>query len=106
MEDVGRWTRVASADDVPENQPVPVEVEGRQLALYRVENEWFCTENVCTHAYALLTEGWLEGYVIECPLHSGQFDIRTGRGLCAPITEDLQTFPVRTEGSELFVCLR
>ena len=94
MDDVGNWTRVASVADVPEGEPVPVEVEDRQLALYRVSDEWFCTDNVCTHAFALLTDSWLEGHVIECPLHNGQFDIRTGRGLCAPITEGLQTFPV------------
>ena len=73
------------------------------LALYRVDGEFFCTDNVCTHAYALLTDGWLEGHVIECPLHAGQFDIRTGKGLCPPITTDLRTLLVRIDGEDLFV---
>ena len=53
---------------------------GLNLALYHVGDAWFCTDNICTHAFALLTDGWLEGHVIECPLHGGQFDIRTGKG--------------------------
>jgi nitrite reductase/ring-hydroxylating ferredoxin subunit len=105
MDEAGVWTRVAAAEDVPQGEPWPVEVQGRQLALYRVGAEWFCTDNVCTHAFALLSDGWLEGHVIECPLHNGQFDIRTGRGLGPPITEDLHTFPVRVDGEEVLVAL-
>jgi len=105
MDEAGNWTRVAAAEEVPEGEPWAVEVQGRQLALYRVDGEWFCTDDVCTHAFALLSEGWLDGHVIECPLHAGQFDIRTGRGLCPPITDDLQTFPVRVEGDAVLVDL-
>jgi nitrite reductase/ring-hydroxylating ferredoxin subunit len=105
MDEAGGWTRVAAAEDVPQGEPWPVEVQGRQLALYRVGTEWFCTDNVCTHAFALLSEGWLEGHIIECPLHNGQFDIRTGRGLGPPITEDLQVFPVRVDGEAVLVAL-
>ncbi len=105
MDEDENWTRVAAVDDVPEGEPVPVQIGDRQLALYRIGDEWFCTDNVCTHAFALLSDGWLEGHVIECPLHNGQFDIRTGRGLCAPIAEDLQIFPVRVDGDDLLVAL-
>ncbi len=66
---------------------------------------WFCTDNVCTHAFALLTEGWLEGHLIECPLHNGQFDVRTGKGMGAPITEDLRTYAVKIEGNDVLVAL-
>jgi len=105
MSDAGNWTRIAGVDDVAEGEALPVEVMGLNLALYRVSGEWFCTDNVCTHAFVLLTDGWLEGHVIECPLHSGQFDVRTGKGLGAPITENLQTFSVRIEGSNVLVAL-
>jgi nitrite reductase/ring-hydroxylating ferredoxin subunit len=70
-----------------------------------VDGRYYATSNICTHATAFLTEGWLEGTLIECPLHAGQFDIRDGKGQGAPISCDLQTFPVRTEGGdvEIFV---
>ena len=68
---------------------------GLQLALYEVEGQLYCTDNVCTHAFALLTDGWLEDFLIECPLHAGQFDIRTGCGQGPPIDRNIRTYPVR-----------
>ncbi len=103
MSDSAEWVVVASVADVEEGGALGVEVNGLNLAIYRVEGEWYCTDNVCTHAFALLTDGWLDDHVIECPLHAGQFDIRTGKGLCAPIDKDLQTFPVRIEGTDVLV---
>ena len=105
MSDAGNSTRIAGVDDVRDGEALPVEVMGLNLALYHVDGEWFCTDNVCTHAFALLTDGWLEGHLIECPLHNGQFDVRTGKGMSAPITEDLRTFPVQIEGSDVLVLL-
>ncbi len=99
------WTRVAGVEDVADGEALPVEVMGLQLALYHVGDDWFCTDNVCTHAFALLTDGWLEEHVIECPLHGGRFDVRSGRGMSAPITEDLQTFVVKIEGNDVLVAL-
>ena len=100
------WVRVAAVGDVAEGSAIPVEVAGFSLAVYHLDSgEYFCTDNVCTHAFALLTDGWLEGNVIECPLHAGQFDVRTGKGLCEPIEEDLKTFPVRVEGDDILVAL-
>ncbi len=99
------WIRVAATGDVAEGEAKPVEAGGRSLALCRVEGEWFCTDNVCSHAFALLTDGWLEGHVIECPLHAGQFDIRTGAGQGPPIDTDIKTFPVKIEGDAVLVKL-
>ena len=78
---------------------------GLNLALYYVDGEYFCTDNVCSHAYALLSEGWLEGHLIECPLHNGQFDVRTGKGMGAPVTSDIRSYPVRVEGEDILIAL-
>ncbi len=99
------WIRVASISDAADGEAIGVEIMGLNLALYHVGGEWFCTDNVCTHAFALLVDGWLEGHVIECPLHAGQFDIRTGKGLGEPIETDLQTFAVRVEGDAVMIAL-
>jgi nitrite reductase/ring-hydroxylating ferredoxin subunit len=106
MSDGFTWVRVASADEIVEGEVLPVEVAGRHLAIYRLEDgAFYATDNVCTHAFALLSEGWLEEGVIECPLHNGRFDVRTGKGLCPPIEEDLQTFAVRLDGDQVMVGL-
>ena len=99
------WTRVAGINDIDDEGMVPLEIAGRRLALYRVGGAWYCTDNVCTHAFALLTEGWLEEFTVECPIHQGQFDIRTGKALCAPVSEDLATYEVQVEGTDVLVAL-
>ena len=102
----GNWVRVAAAGDVAAGQAMPVEVNGLSLAIFHLaDGGYFCTDNICTHAFALLTDGWLEGNVIESPLDAGQFDVCTGKGLGAPIEEDLKTFAVKVEGGDLFVDL-
>jgi nitrite reductase/ring-hydroxylating ferredoxin subunit len=105
MSGAERWMRVAAAADIVDGEPFGIEVAGHSIALYRIDGEIFCTDNICTHEFALLSDGWLEGHVIECPLHAGQFDVRTGKGLSPPIAADLKTFPVKIEGGEVLVDL-
>lgn len=106
MDEAANWVRVAATSDLASGQMMPLEFAGRSLALYHLDDgSWHCTDNFCTHALALLTDGWLEGHVIECPLHAGQFDVRSGKGLCPPIEEDLQTYPVRIDNDAVMVGL-
>ncbi len=100
------WVRVAAAGDVAEGQVIGVRAGERDIAVYHLAGgEYRATDNICTHEYAQLSEGWLEGHVIECPLHAGQFDVRTGKGLCAPVEKDIETFEVRVSGADLEVKL-
>ena len=97
----------AKVSDIPEESIVGVEVEGRQIALYHLPGgEFRATSNICTHGYALLSEGWLgdEGQV-ECPLHGGVFDIRTGEPAMPPCEVALQTYEVRVEGDDILIAL-
>jgi len=63
--------------------------------------------DVCTHAHALLHEGSVDRVrcTVECPLHSTEFDLRTGEVLTPPATEPVATFPVRVLGEEVQVCV-
>ena len=73
------WIDAASKSDVPEEDVIGVDVAGRDIALYSVEGEIYATDNICTHGHARLCDGFLEGHEIECPLHQGRFDVRTGQ---------------------------
>ncbi len=107
MDEDGHWVRVASVGDLAKGDMKPVEAAGRNLAVYHLDDgSWRASDNVCTHAFALLTDGWLEGCIIECPLHAGRFDLRNGAGLGAPIEHDLAVYPVRVEGDDVLVLLR
>ncbi len=98
------WVRLAQESDVAEGTAIAVKFEDREIALYHVEGGGFyATENICTHEYAQLSEGWLEGYEIECPLHAGRFDLRSGKALCAPVEEDVKTYEVRLAGGWVYI---
>jgi nitrite reductase/ring-hydroxylating ferredoxin subunit len=104
MAEAKEWVRVASAGEVAEGEMLGVDIRGESLAIYRLAaNEWCASSNVCTHAFALLTDGWLEDGIIECPLHAGRFDCRTGKGLGEPIEEDLKTYPVKIDGDDVLI---
>jgi len=97
------WQRIASLSEIAVDAVLGVDVEGSPVALYRLANEVFATAGICTHAMALLSDGFVEDAKIECPLHQGQFDIRSGKALCAPATEDLRTYAVKLDGDEVLI---
>jgi len=99
------WIVAAACDDVPEGDVIGVRVDGREIALYEVEGEIHASDNLCTHGAARMSDGFLEGREIECPLHQGRFDVCTGRALCAPLTADLRIYPVRIEGGQVLLRL-
>ena len=98
---------VAAADEVPDGDVVGRVVNGREIALYRLGDEVLATDARCTHGDASLCGGFVEpDGSIECPLHQGRFDIRSGKALCAPLTEDLAVHEVRLDGGRVWLRLQ
>lgn len=95
------WVRVAKRSELAAGEVLGVAVAGREIALYDANGQIFATDNICTHAFARLSDGWLDGTSIECPLHAARFDIRTGKVLDPPASEDVKTYPVRLEGEDI-----
>lgn len=99
------WIDVIAVEAVPEADVTAVTVKGQEIAIYEVEGEIYATDNLCTHGAARMSDGFLEGREIECPLHQGKFDVCTGKALCAPLTEDIRVYPVRIENQRVMVKL-
>lgn len=99
------WIDAVALADVPEGDVIGVQVAGKDIAFYEVEGEVFATDNVCTHGHARMSDGFLEGREIECPLHQGKFDVCTGKALCAPLTENIKTYAVRIENMRVMLKL-
>ena len=70
-----------------------VVIAGKEIALYDLDGTLYATDDICTHAYAKLSDGWLDRREIECPLHAGRFDIKTGRATAPPCTDADQDLP-------------
>ena len=97
------WHRVAKTGEVAEDEPKAVRVAEHLIAVYKVGGTFYATNDLCTHEFAALSEGFVEGDVIECPLHGGTFHIPTGKALSPPVTDDLRTYPVKVEGDDIYV---
>ncbi len=99
------WIEAAAVCDLPQDDVIGVDVQGRDIALYSVDGEVYATDNLCTHGQARLCDGFLDGHEIECPLHQGKFDVRNGRASCAPITEDVRSYPVKIEAGRVYLAI-
>jgi apoptosis-inducing factor 3 len=99
------WQKVASLGDFGDRDVIGIEVAGAPIALFRLGNQVHATSGACTHEFALLADGFVEtdDGSVECPLHQALFDIRTGKALCAPATENLKVYPVRIDGSDILI---
>ncbi len=97
------WHRAAAIGDIKEGGVIGVDVAGKPVALYQFDGAIYATHNICTHQFAFLSDGYIEDGCIECPIHQGLFDIRTGKAQGAPVTVDLATYPVKLEGDAILV---
>ena len=97
------WTRVAALSELDPDFPILVVVEGTELAVGIAEGDVFAVENVCSHAYARLSDGYVQGREIFCPLHHGSFDVRTGAAVASPCFEPIRCCPVKTEDDAVLV---
>ncbi|MDY7577190.1 anthranilate 1,2-dioxygenase ferredoxin subunit AndAb [Herbaspirillum sp. RTI4] len=89
------WFDIGSADDFADGEVAPAHAGGQALAVFRLGDDVFALKDLCTHGNAKLSDGYVENGCIECPLHQGLFDIRSGAPRCAPVTDAVRSFPVR-----------
>ena len=92
---IDNWQIIGTVDDFTEGEPTAVIAGERQIAVFRMGDDVFALNDLCTHGHARLSEGFVEDGCVECPLHQGLIDIRTGAPRCAPITEAVRAFPIR-----------
>ena len=97
------WHRVTELDTLDLETPVALRIGDQQVCVVRLEDGIFAINDVCTHEYALLSDGYYEEGKLECPLHQACFEIRTGRALNEPADVDVATYPTKVEDGVVFV---
>ena len=98
-----QWTKIIELVAVPVDDVTAVNAGGREVAVCSVDGTVYATDNICTHGHARLCDGFLDGHEVECPLHQGKFDVRTGKAMCEPLTEDLRCYPVKIEDGHVYI---
>lgn len=96
---------VARTGEIAPGEVKHVVIDGREIALFNIDGTYHATDDTCTHMGARLSDGFIDGDVVECALHFGKFNIRTGKACSAPCTIDLRTHPVEVEGDTVMVKL-
>jgi naphthalene 1,2-dioxygenase system ferredoxin subunit len=102
----GQWIAVGTVGELfGQGDSAGVQVSGRKIGLFKVGDELFALDDICTHGNALLSDGDLDGFEIECPLHAGAFDLRSGKALCSPLLKNTRCHRVQVEDGCVFVQL-
>ena len=97
------WRKAARLQDLKDGVPYRVVIDSVEVALHRIGGEVYATANICTHADARLSDGYIEDHNVICPMHEGGFDVRTGAAVFAPCSDALQTYRVKIAGDEVSI---
>ena len=99
------WIEVARDEDIELEEPLRVEVQGRELALFRLEDGVYALDDICSHEYSRLSEGELWDDEAYCPKHGSRFDIRTGAVRSLPAFRPVGAYPAKVENGMIYVDL-
>ena len=104
--DERKWHEVARTSDIGPGEMMYVEVGSDPVVLINFEGDFYALSDICTHQEASLSDGEIVGDEIECPLHGGAFEIRTGLPANFPVVVPVETYEVKTEGEYVLVAKR
>jgi 3-phenylpropionate/trans-cinnamate dioxygenase ferredoxin subunit len=98
------WVEACDVGDIDAEDVIRFDYQGRTFAIYRSpEDEYYCTDGLCTHEKVHLADGLVMEHTIECPKHNGTFDYRTGAAKRPPVCINLKTYPVRVEEGRVLI---
>jgi nitrite reductase/ring-hydroxylating ferredoxin subunit len=100
---VSTRVELCKADQVASGTALRVEAGGLTVAVFNLDGTFYVTDDACTHGPGSLSEGFIDGDVIECNFHNGQFDIKTGEIVSPPCMIPVKTYPASVEGGAVFI---
>jgi nitrite reductase/ring-hydroxylating ferredoxin subunit len=98
------WVRACEVNDLVDGEAIVVDRSPEPpIAVFNVDGDFYAVDDTCTHEEYSLSDGYLDDDVVECALHMAKFNVRTGKVLSLPATQDLSTYPVKVEEGSVFV---
>ena len=96
---------LCNASEVQLGTAKRIVVAGLALAAFNLDGEFYVTDDTCTHGFASLSEGIIDGGIIECPWHGGTFDIRSGAAVDHPCIVPLNTYQTVVKDGAVWIDL-
>ncbi|MBI3716764.1 MAG: non-heme iron oxygenase ferredoxin subunit [Betaproteobacteria bacterium] len=96
---------LCATGDVPEGGVLKVETPGLVFAVFHLGEKFYVTDDACTHGPGSLSEGCIDGDVIECDFHNGAFNIITGEVVSPPCMIPLRTHPVTVQDGKVCIAV-
>ncbi|GAA0536949.1 bifunctional 3-phenylpropionate/cinnamic acid dioxygenase ferredoxin subunit [Saccharopolyspora subtropica] len=93
---------VCRVEELPPGESIRF-IADAPIAVFNADGEFYAIDDTCTHQDASLSDGFLEGCFVECPLHAASFDLRTGMPTCLPAKRPVRTHPVTVEDGVVYV---
>lgn len=100
---MNEFSFAAKTSELTDGKKLLVEVDERLVILFQTGNDYFCMDDICTHDGSTLSDGEFAGFEITCPRHGARFDIRCGKALSMPATQDTKTHEVKVDGDQILV---
>ena len=97
------FVKVAKTSDLSPGEIVLVEVGDEPILLSNVDGKFYAIGEVCTHAFGSLSDGEVEGDLVQCPNHASRFNLKTGEVVDGPADEPVPCYSVRLEGDDILV---
>lgn len=94
---------LCSIDDVDPGTALRVESGDLVLAVFNLDGQFYVMDDLCTHGPGSLAEGYIDGDLIECNFHNGQFNIRTGAVASAPCMIPMKTYKTTIENGRVII---
>jgi NAD(P)H-dependent nitrite reductase small subunit len=100
------FIKIATTTDLPAGQSAIVEIEGRTIAVFNVNGQYFALDNTCAHRGGPLGEGFVDqrNLTVQCPWHGWVYSLISGASAFDP-TAKVEIFEVKLEGEDVKVSL-
>ncbi|MEE9265354.1 MAG: non-heme iron oxygenase ferredoxin subunit [Gammaproteobacteria bacterium] len=95
------FVRVAKTTDIAPGESHLVEANGKRVAVFNCDGEFFAVDDGCTHRGGPLSDGELSGHTVTCPWHGASFDVRTGEVTGWPARKSVGCYSVRLRGDDI-----
>ena len=86
-----------------DNPVVKIDINDITVAVFKVDEDYYAIQNMCSHSEADLADGEVYDSKVECPLHGAEFDLKTGEALTLPATKPVTVFTTEVDGDFLVI---